>query len=237
VFDFRGRGELLALTYSLGGLAVAVAWVVDPRDITNRVGMAVLLLLVFTAAAVIYGLRHRLPHYTVDVAIVGSLALIDVGSFFTDLHTHPGLLSPFYVWVGFASPLWFPRRRAVLYAFLAVVASGLVIVVAHPAQAVAGWLITMATLVVAFCITSFLTDALVKRERLAIVGEMASAVAHEVRNPLAAVMNAVFLLRQSLHNGISDEQELQIQVAEREITKADAIIKELGVLPREVGDA
>jgi signal transduction histidine kinase len=232
VFDFRGRGELLALTYSLGGLAVVVAWAVDPRAITNRVGMAVLLLLVFTAAAVIYLLRGQLPHYTDDVAIVGSLALIDVGSFFTNLHTHPSLLSPFYIWVGFASPLWFPRRRAVLYAFLAVVASGVVIVVAHPAQAVAGWLITMATLVVAFCITSFLTDALVKRERLAIVGEMASMVGHELRNPLGAVMNTLFLLRQSLRDDISERQEMQLQVAEREIAKADAILNQLGAYVR-----
>jgi signal transduction histidine kinase len=232
VFDFRGRGELLALTYSLGGLAVAIAWAVDPRDITNRVGMTVLLVVVFTAAAAIYGLRRRLPHYADDVAIVGSLALIDVGSFFTNLHVHPGLLSPFYIWVGFASPLWFPRRRAVLYALLAVVASGVVILVAHPAQAVAGWLITMATLVVAFCITSFLTDALVKREKLAVVGEMASAIGHELRNPLGAVMNAVFLLRLGLQDDISHEQELQLQVAEREISKADAILNELGAYVR-----
>ena len=144
----------------------------------------------------------------------------------------PRTVEPFYIWVGFASPLWFPRRRAVLYALLAVVASGVVILVAHPAQAVAGWLITMATLVVAFCITSFLTDALVKREKLAVVGEMASAIGHELRNPLGAVMNAVFLLRLGLQDGISHEQELQLQVAEREISKADAILNELGAYVR-----
>src|SRR6202035_4808697 len=121
---------------------------------------------------------------TGDLAVVGSLVLIDLGLFFTKLHVHPGLLSPFFVWVGFASPLWFPRRRAIFYAFLAGVASGIVVIVASSAEAAAGWVITMATLVVAFCITSFLTDALVKRERLGVVGEMASVVGHDLRNAL-----------------------------------------------------
>jgi len=165
--DLRGPGGLLAFTYSLGGLAMVLAWLIDPHDISNRSGMAILLAVVFTAAVVIYARRNHLPRYTGDVAVVGSLVLIDLGLFFTKLHVHPGLLSPFFVWVGFASPLWFPRRRAILYAFLALVASGIVALVAGSAEAAAGWVITMSTLVVAFCITSFLTDSLVKRDVLA----------------------------------------------------------------------
>jgi signal transduction histidine kinase len=227
VVDFRGPGGLLALTYSLGGLAVVIAWLVDPNDISDRTGMATLLVFVFAAAAGIYALRNRLPRYTGDAAVVGSLVLIDLAVLFTKLHVHPGLLSPFYVWVGFASPLWFPRRRAILYAFLALVASGIVTIVAGSAQAVAAWVITITTLVVAFCITSFLTDALVKRERLAVVGEMASVVGHELRNPLGVVSNTLFLLHHSLGEDVVEEQEQHFQMAEREIAKASAIIQHL----------
>jgi signal transduction histidine kinase len=227
VVDLGGPGGLLALTYSLGGLAVVTAWLVDPTDISNRAGMAALLAFVFAAATGIYALRNRLPRYTGDAAVVGSLVLIDLAVFFTRLHVHPALLSPFFVWVGFASPLWFPRRRAILYAFLAVVASGIVTVVAGSAQAVAGWVITLATLVVAFCITSFLTDALVKRERLAVVGEMASVVGHELRNPLGVVSNSLYLLHHSLGEDVIEEKEQHFQMAEREIAKASAIIQHL----------
>lgn len=227
VFDLHGQGELLALTYSLGGLAVVAAWILVPRDIGNRAGMATLLVFVFAAAAVIYGIRNHPPRFTGDVAIVGSLVLIDVGLFFTKLHGHPGLLTPFFVWVGVAAPLWFPRRRAVFYVFLALVASGIAIIVAGTADAVAGWIITMATLVVAFCITSFLTDALVKRERLAVVGEMASVVGHDLRNPLGAVSNALFLLQHSLGEDVTEDQERHFLMAGREIAKAAAIIDHL----------
>jgi hypothetical protein len=119
-------------------VAVAIAWLADPSDIGNRVGLATLLALVFAAAAVLYGLRNHLPRYTGDVAIIGSLVLIDLALFFTRLHVHPGLLSPFFVWVGFVSPLWFPRARAIFYAGLAVVASGAVVASVPSAQAVAG---------------------------------------------------------------------------------------------------
>jgi len=231
-FDLHGRGELLALTYSVGGLAVVVAWAVDPRAVGNRAGMAVLLACVLVAAAGIYRWRTHLPRFTGDVAIVGSLVLIDLGLVFTKLHVNPGLLSPFFVWVGFASPLWFPRRRAILYAFLAFVASGIVIIVAGTADAVAGWVITMATLVVAFCITSFLTDALVKRERLAVVGEMASVVGHDLRTPLGAVSNVLFLVRDSLGDEVTEDQERLFHLAGREIAKAVAIIEHLGVYVR-----
>jgi len=231
-FDPHGRGELLALTYALGGVAVTIAWLADPRDIGNRVGLGTLLALVFAAAAVLYGLRNHLPRYIGDVAIVGSLVLIDLALFFTRLHVHPGLLSPFFVWVGFVSPLWFPRVRAIFYAGLAVVASGVVIASVPSAQAVAGWIITMATLVVAFCTTSFLTDALVKRERLAVVGEMASVVGHDLRNPLSAVSNALFLLRYSLEDQVTEDQERCFQLAWREIDKAAAIVEHLSAYVR-----
>jgi signal transduction histidine kinase len=226
-FDLHGRGELLALTYALGGVAVTIAWLADPRDIGNRVGLGTLLVFVFVAATGLYGLRNHLPRYTGDVAIVGSLVLIDLALFFTRLHVHPGLLSPFFVWVGFVSPLWFPRLKAIFYAGLAVVASGVVVALVPSAQALAGWVITMATLVVAFCITSFLTEALVKRERLAVLGEMASVVGHDLRNPLSAVSNALFLLRHSLEGHVTEDQERFFQLAWREIDKAAGIVEHL----------
>ena len=103
----------------------------------------------------------------------------------------------------------------------------------------------MATLVVAFCITSFLTDALVRRERLAVVGEMASVVGHDLRNPLGAVSNALFLLQHGLGDDVTVDQERHFQMAGREIAKAAAIIDHLSsyvrpgepiIAPMELGE-
>ena len=40
--------------------------------------------------------------------------------------------------------------------------------------------------------------ALMRRERLSALGEMASTIGHELRNPLAAVINAHFMVRHTL---------------------------------------
>jgi signal transduction histidine kinase len=232
-FDIeRWRGDLLATTYALGGIAVVVAWAVDPGLVESAAGLGVVLGIVFAAAAAMYLLGARLASWTGDVAIPGSLVLIDLGMFFTKLHHFPMLLAPFYVWVGFASPLWFSRRRATLYVALTFVASGLVVAVARTTASVAVWSVTLATLLAAFFITNYLTDILLRRERLAVVGEMASVVGHDLRNPLGTLSNTLFLLRHELGEGSTEEVERHLRTAEREIQKATNIVGHLSSFVR-----
>jgi signal transduction histidine kinase len=189
----RRRGELLAGVYVVGDLGALCAWLADPSDIANRVGMAVIIGFVLLCAVAFLVLRDHLPAIAGDLAIGGSLVLISIANAFSRAHPHVPLFMPFYIWVGFASPLWFPRRRAVLYVALAVVASGAAAIVAGNAATTAIWVVTVATLIAAFVTVDSLRRAMVERERLAAVGEMASVVSHELRNPLGALANAVFL--------------------------------------------
>ena len=41
-------------------------------------------------------------------------------------------------------------------------------------------------------------NELIKKERLAAIGQMASVVSHEIKNPLAVIKNAVYLLKARL---------------------------------------
>ncbi len=78
-------------------------------------------------------------------------------------------------------------------------------------------------------------DAVVRGERLTALGEMASVVGHELRNPLAAVINALYLLRRQLGDPADDRYEKHLAMAERETTKAAALAEDLTafVRPRE----
>lgn len=70
------------------------------------------------------------------------------------------------------------------------------------------------------------TDELVKAERLAAIGQMASIISHEIRNPLAVISNAARLIKTLVH---PTEQKLvkQFSIIEAEIRQANSIISEV----------
>ncbi len=229
---FHGRGELLALVYGIGGAGALGVWAVDPGDVRSGLGMAVLVVFVGAVAASAYLLRRRLPPGSEDVGVVGSLALISVAVALTRYRVHPELFAPYYVWVGFASPMWFPLRRAVVYLVLTVAVCGVMMVVAHTAVAAAAWCVVTATCLVAFLIVHLLGRSLIRTERLAAVGQMTASVGHELRNPLAALTNALYLVRAHLGADISPELDEHLAVAERQVGRAAALADDMTAFVR-----
>lgn len=71
-----------------------------------------------------------------------------------------------------------------------------------------------------------LRNQLVVSTRFATLGQVAATIAHELRNPLGAVRNAVYYIRRYL---VQDQQELLdfLQIIDIEVTTADRIITDL----------
>ena len=65
---------------------------------------------------------------------------------------------------------------------------------------------------------------LVEQERLAAVGELAAVLAHEVRNPLGAIFNALSGLRRQVHAG---DAEALLAVVEEEAARLNATVTAL----------
>jgi PAS domain S-box-containing protein len=65
---------------------------------------------------------------------------------------------------------------------------------------------------------------LLRKERLAMLGHLAGGLAHELRNPLGAIQNAVALLRKS---DMAPLQQQALAVIDEEVRRADAIIRDL----------
>ncbi len=75
--------------------------------------------------------------------------------------------------------------------------------------------------------TAALADAqeeLIRKERLAVLGQLAGGVAHQLRNPLGAIQNAAALLR---HGPLDDEQAEVLGMIDEEVARADRTISAL----------
>lgn len=71
-------------------------------------------------------------------------------------------------------------------------------------------------------------DELVRKERLAVLGQLAGGVAHQIRNPLAAMQNAVSLLRSVGSRCLDDARFGEaIGVIEDEVRSANRIVTDL----------
>ena len=72
-------------------------------------------------------------------------------------------------------------------------------------------------------------DELIGKERLAAMGQMASVVGHEIRNPLAVINNSTFFIKTKLNraNQLDDKLGKHIGLIESSISQASSIINEI----------
>ena len=68
---------------------------------------------------------------------------------------------------------------------------------------------------------------LMRRERLAVVGQLAGAIAHQIRNPLGSIKNAAYLLRLSTGPAPDADVTQSLAVIHDEIKRANQIITDL----------
>ncbi|MBU2529820.1 MAG: HAMP domain-containing protein [Elusimicrobia bacterium] len=72
-------------------------------------------------------------------------------------------------------------------------------------------------------------DELIKKERLATIGQMASVVGHEIRNPLAVINNSTYFIKTKLAQAGEVEVKVvkHLSIIESEIKQANGIINEI----------
>lgn len=74
---------------------------------------------------------------------------------------------------------------------------------------------------------------LVRRERLSAVGEMATMIGHELRNPLGAAINGLYLIRADLGENLPSEVESNLAMVEKQTGRAATLADDLTAYMRE----
>lgn len=72
-----------------------------------------------------------------------------------------------------------------------------------------------------------LQEKLIRSERLSAVGEMASGVGHELRNPLNVMRNCLYLLKMSLDGNATQDVNETIQTLDKNIDASNKIVTDL----------
>ncbi len=68
---------------------------------------------------------------------------------------------------------------------------------------------------------------LLKKERLIVLGQLAGSLAHQIRNPLGAISNAVAVLRRQLTGQTTPAMDQALDIAQEEVWVANRIIADL----------
>lgn len=68
---------------------------------------------------------------------------------------------------------------------------------------------------------------LLKKERLIVLGHLAGSLAHQIRNPLGAISNAVAVLRRQLASSATPPMSQALDIAQEEVWVANRIIADL----------
>jgi len=69
-------------------------------------------------------------------------------------------------------------------------------------------------------------EQLVRRERLAVLGQLAGGIGHELRNPLGAIKNAAYFLNMVLEEQEPDVKDT-LEILEKEVATSERIISSL----------
>ena len=70
-------------------------------------------------------------------------------------------------------------------------------------------------------------ERLARQEKLAVMGQLASGVGHELRNPLAVINNAVYMLRLGSTNQLTEPPDDYLDIIDQEVASANKIITDL----------
>jgi signal transduction histidine kinase len=235
-----GKGRTLAIFFLVGGTLTLVVLAIPHGHRVDVLPVALLGAAACLTGAALWSLGPRLPDPVLHGLLAFGSALISLGAYFA----HGGGLTVavafFYTWVGVYASMFFAPVAVRAHLLGCAGAFAAVLVANGQSDGPADWVLAIGTATTAGLVISALTAelseaqaTLIRQERLSAIGEMATVIGHELRNPLGAAVNSLFLVRHKLGEGMDPEVDAHLRRAEGEAHRAAALSEDLTAYMRE----
>ncbi len=228
------KGRTLGALFFAGGMLALVALAVPHGNKISELQIALLAVTACVTGGSLWLVGPHVSEKMLHFLLVFGTAEITLAVYFSHGGGPSVAFAFLYTWIGLYASLFFSSRQAQAHLFVCAIALAAALAADSELGGPAEWVLaigttTMVVLVVGAMLAE-LSEAqasLVKKERLSALGEMATVVGHELRNPLSVVVDVLFLLREKWSEGIDSETENYITRAERAISRAIALSENL----------
>ncbi len=229
-----GKGRTLGALFFAGGTFALIVLAVPHGNKLSELPIALLAVTACVTGALLWLVGPRCSDRMLHFLLVSGTAEITLAVCFSHGGGPSVAFAFLYTWVGLYASLFFSPNQARAHLLVCAIAFAAALAADSESGGPADWVLaigttTMVVLVVGAMMAE-LSEAqasLVKKERLSALGEMATVVGHELRNPLSVVVSALFLLRKKLGEGIDSEIENYLTGAERAMNRAAALSENL----------
>lgn len=228
------RGRTLGVLFFAGGMFALVVVAVPHGDTMDELPVLILALAACVTGGALWFVGPQFSARVLHFTLAFGTAEITLAAYFSHGSGPSVAFAFFYTWVGLYASLFFTPRQAQLHLLVCAGAFASVLVANSESGGPADWVLAMGTttivILVVGAIMAELFEAqasLVKKERLSALGELATVVGHELRNPLAAAINDLYFHRMQLAEQVDPVAFSAVTRAEAQINRAAQLSEDL----------
>jgi signal transduction histidine kinase len=234
------KGRALGVFFFAGGMLALVVLAVPHGNKMSALPVALLGLTACLTGGALWIAGPQFSETMLHLFLAFGTAEISLAVYFSHGGGPSVAFAFFYTWVGLYASFFFSSRQARAHLLFCAIALAIVLAANSESGGAAEWVLAMGTTtIVVIVVGAIIAElfeiqaSLVKKERLSALGQVATVIGHELRNPLSVAVQVLFLMRNRLGEGIDSDIEGYFARAERAMDRAVALSDDLTAYARE----
>lgn len=228
------KGRTLGVLFLAGGTLALIVVLVPHGARMNELAVLSLALAAGVVGSVFWLVGPRFSDRTLHVTLAFGTAEIALAVYFAHGGGPSTAFAFLFTWVGLYAALFFKPRQARAHLMLCGVAFAAVLAANSETGGAAEWVLAIGTTtIVVVVVGAIMTElheaqvSVVRKERHSALSEMATLIGHELRNPLAAAINDLYIHRMDVARRLEHTELVSVTRAEAQINRAAQLSEDL----------